>query len=336
MTADAVGGVWTYAAELSEQLAERGDDVVIAALGPAPAAEQLALAPSAEILVWEGALEWMPDPWDDVARSGEWLLELHDELRPDVVHLNGYAHAALGFRSPVVVVAHSCVLSWFRAVRGHAAPPEWTRYRREVERGLRAADTVVAPTQAMLAALRREYSFATTSVVIPNGRRTPRPGRKLPFVLAAGRAWDEAKNIGAVERVAPRLSWPIRIVGDGSDAGHVSQRMLTQLFATASIFAAPALYEPFGLTALEAGGAGCALVLGDIPSLREVWDDAALYVDPQNDDELAHVLQRLIDDGGMRERLATAAHARAKQFTPERMTDAYCDLYDRVAAGARA
>ena len=48
----------------------------------------------------------------------------------------------------------------------------------------------------------------------------------------------------------------------------------------ATIFALPARYEPFGLSALEAGLAGCALVLGDIP-MREVWHDAAMFVPPE-------------------------------------------------------
>jgi glycosyltransferase involved in cell wall biosynthesis len=332
LTADAFGGVWTYAAELGEQLAARGNDVVIAALGRAPSAEQRALVPSVELHVWEGALEWMHDPWDDVAASGEWLLDLADDLRPDVVHVNGYAHAALEFPSPVVVVAHSCVLSWLRAVRGHDAPPEWTRYRVETERGLRAADVVVAPTNAMLAALRREYAFATPAVVIPNGRRTPRAQEKLPFVLAAGRVWDEAKNIAAVERVAPRLPWPVRIAGEGSALGHVEQQVLEAWLGEASIFALPARYEPFGLGALEAAGAGCALVLGGVASLHEVWGDAAAYVDPDDDTALADTLLRLIDETPLRKRYARAAQTRALELTPERMAAAYLALYDRLAA----
>jgi glycosyltransferase involved in cell wall biosynthesis len=168
--------------------------------------------------------------------------------------------------------------------------------------------------------------------VIPNGRRTPSPAPKRPFVVAAGRAWDEAKNIAAVERAAARISWPVRIAGDGSEAGRIEQSELERWFSQAAIFVSPALYEPFGLTALEAAGAGCALVLGDIDSLREVWQDAALYVDPRDDDELVAALQRLIDDDATRECLATAARRRAQCFSPERMATNYCALYARLAS----
>src|SRR5574338_395033 len=91
--------------------------------------------------IFEGPfpLEWMERPWEDVRRAGQWLLSLARVLRPEVVHLNGYAHGALGWPAPVVVVAHGCVCSWWEAVHGVAAPPEWDRYRAEVRRGLQGA-----------------------------------------------------------------------------------------------------------------------------------------------------------------------------------------------------
>ncbi len=62
----------------------------------------------------------------------------------------------------------------------------------------------------------------------------------------------------------------------------------------ASIFALPARYEPFGLLPLEAALSGCALVLGDIPSLREVWGDAAWFVPPDDRDALTAAIGSLI------------------------------------------
>ena len=166
-------------------------------------------------------------------------------------------------------------------------------------------------------------------VVIPNGR-SPRglePLPKQPYVLGVGRAWDAAKNLAALERVARRLEWPVVVA-----TGTVPERQLRDRYREASIFAEPARYEPFGLAALEAALAGCALVLGDIPSLREVWGDAALYVDPFDDDALAAELERLIQDEALRERMAAAARTRAGEYTPERMAAAYNRLYARIAA----
>jgi glycosyltransferase involved in cell wall biosynthesis len=104
------------------------------------------------------------------------------------------------------------------------------------------------------------------------------------------------------------------------------------VLARASIFAEPAFYEPFGLAALEAGLAGCALVLGDIPSLREVWGDAALFVPPHDDAALEAALRRLIEDDRLRTELAAAARRRASTFTAGAMADGYVDAYRRLLA----
>jgi len=344
MTADAVGGVWSYALELARAL---GPDVrvVLATMGPAPSETQrrdaLAIA-NVELEVGLFRLEWMDDPWDDVARAGDWLLALAERTRPDVVHLNGYVHGALPWRVPLLMMGHSCVLSWWRAVRGCEAPPEWRRYREAVARGLAAARAVVAPTRAMLGSLERDYGPLPPSAVIANARDPSRfvARAKQPFVLAAGRLWDGAKNLAALEAAAPRVSWPVRVAGAAAaehtpravePLGHLSQAALAGELGRASIYALPARYEPFGLSILEAALAGCALVLGDLPSLRELWSGAATFVPSDDPAALASAIEALIRDPRKRTASAKAAEARAARFSPERMAAGYRALYRRLA-----
>ena len=347
MTADALGGVWSYALELARALAPQRVRVTLATMGAPPSAAQRAAAAAlgVELRVSELRLEWMDEPWEDVARAGAWLLALERELSPDLVQLNGYAHGALPWRAPVVVVAHSDVCSWWRAVRGEAAPPAWDRYRAAVRAGLDGAALVVAPTRAMLRALEAEHGAVRAGAVIPNAADAARfaPGVKEPFVLTAGRLWDEAKNVAALGRVAPQLPWPVWVAGDarhpdgGAAAtgglrplGRLAQPALAAWLGRAAVYALPARYEPFGLSALEAALAGCALVLGDIPSLREVWGDAALYVAPDDDDALAAALLALAGDERARARLARRARRRALTYDPERMAHAYLAAYRTV------
>jgi glycosyltransferase involved in cell wall biosynthesis len=266
------------------------------------------------------------------------------------VHLNGYAHGALPWGRPVVMVGHSCVASWWRAVRRAELPDEWARYREEVRAGLNAADEVVAPTRTMGDALVAHYELERPVRVIHNARRAGvfRVGVKEPFVFSAGRLWDDAKNVGALDRVATRLRWPVRIAGDtrgpGGESqsfvharslGTLDQRGVAEQFARASIYALPARYEPFGLSILEPALSGCALVLGDIPSLRELWDDAAVFVDPFDDDALGDALQALIAHEQRRHALAGAAMLRARRFTLERMGREYAAVYGRLATRRR-
>ena len=106
--------------------------------------------------------------------------------------------------------------------------------------------------------------------------------------------------------------------------------------AEAAIFVAPARYEPFGLAVLEAAASGCALVLGDIPTLRELWDGAAMFVAPDSPEALRDTLLRLIDDEALRTELQSAAGERARAYGRDRMVDGYVALYaDLLAARSR-
>jgi glycogen(starch) synthase len=341
MTADTVGGVWTYALEVADALAPHGVETHIATMGPPPDDDQRAAARAgavASLHTSSHALEWEDDPWEDVARAGDWLLGLARELRPDVVHLNGYAHAPLDWPAPVLVAAHSDVISWWRAVEGTPVPPWLATYRERVAEGLHAADAVCAPTQSVLDDLAASYGFDGPGSVVPNGRRPSELARpKEELVAGLGRFWDQAKNVCALERVADGLPWPVTVAGPGTAGGRLSQEQAAELLARASIFASPARYEPFGLAALEAAQAGCALVLGDLPSQRELWDDAALYVPPDDDDAIATTLDLLCTDDLLRTELATRALRRARRYSPEAMANGLLRVYAAIApAGVAA
>jgi glycosyltransferase involved in cell wall biosynthesis len=351
MTADTVGGVWTYACGLVEALAAHGVDVTLAAMGgalsPAQAHRAASLA-NLEVLESRFALEWMPEPWHDVDAAGAWLLDIAAHARPDVVHINGYAHAALPFAAPIVVGAHSCVWTWMRAVHRRDPGPAWAEYRRRVVAGLAAADVVVAPTAAILRGILEAYGVTPPSRVIPNACAAEawRPGVKTSLVLSAGRLWDDAKGLAELAACAPRITWPIVVAGPTAPpgapetarprgvhaVGTLAPGELAGWMGCASIYALPARYEPFGLAVLEAALAGCTLVLGDIPTLREVWGDTAVYVPPGDPDALGFALNALIRDPLARGARAARSRARARGLSPARMAAAYRALYDEAIA----
>jgi glycosyltransferase involved in cell wall biosynthesis len=155
--------------------------------------------------------------------------------------------------------------------------------------------------------------------------------------------------MAALERAAATAPWPILVAGCSTAPagkahhlrnvvalGDLDAHELAHELSRASIYALPARYEPFGLSILEAALAGCALVVGDIPSLREVWGRTALYVAPDDDVALRRCLQRLIDDEALRRCLGRAARARALTFTPERQASAYVEVYSAALATGRA
>jgi glycogen synthase len=346
MTADAVGGVWHYALELARGLTGSDIEVALAVLGPAPAPEQdLAAAAIDGLTLFHGgfALEWLPDADRDLNAAGSWLLGLEEAVAPDLIHLNGFAHATLAWQVPTVVVAHSCVLSWWRSVHDEDAPAHWANYRRRTRAGLHAADLVVAPTRAFLQQIQALYGPLRRTLCIWNGcPLVEGTAAKEPLIFAAGRVWDKGKNLQALAATAHRLAWPLAIAGagapphgNGDDApwlGPLSAEAIQRWYARAAVFVLPARYEPFGLAALEAAMARCALVLGDLPTLRELWDGAALFVAPDDPDELVSALNALAADAELRALLGDLARSRAQGYSAARMTAGYLEAYAGLLA----
>jgi glycogen synthase len=167
-----------------------------------------------------------------------------------------------------------------------------------------------------------------------------RAAAKEPCVLSIGSLTDEAKNILALERIARRLPWDVCIVGEeplSTDPakgvhylGQIEPASVASWLGRASIYVLPARYEPAGLSVLEAALSGCALVLGDIPSLRENWDGAALFVPPDDPEMLHATVERLIVDRDYRLGLAACAQARALDSSPRRMVAQYVAAYQEV------
>jgi glycogen synthase len=346
MTADTVGGVWNFALTLCRRLTDC--EILLATMGGRASAIQLDQArqlSNVKLVDSDFLLEWMHDPWRDVADAGEWLLALADRFQPDLVHLNGYVHASLPWRVPVVVTAHSCVLSWWKAVRKTELPAEWDTYRARVRKGLLAADLLTAPSATMMRDLRDLHHIGCRQTIIHNGVEPPPEDgslpQKQPLFLTAGRLWDEAKNVRGLAEIACDLPWPVVMAGaapassewqfaNARLAGQVAPAEMRQLFRQATIYAHPARYEPFGLAVLEAALCGCALVLGDIDSLREIWGEAAVFVDPEDKAVLRDALLVLAGDPQECARMAGLARCRAEQFTADLMARGYRDGYQKL------
>lgn len=347
ITTDAVGGVWTYATGLARGLCARGNEVTLVTMGPAPRSQQLEPLRDLRglsVQVTDLALEWM-DPDGADTRAHDVLLSIADRARPDVVHLNGYREGALPWPAPSLVVAHSCVWSWWEACRG-TQPHEarWHRYAAAAAAGLRAADAWAAPTESFRRSVEEHYRPPGPGRVVRNGVELPLSvSPKEPLILAAGRLWDEAKNLAALDRIAAQLDWPVYAAGPtesrGTDRhaehsvaylGVLSHQDMIRHMQRASIFVSPALYEPFGLSVLEAAACGCALVLSDITTFRELWLGAALLVDPEDAEALADALERLCADDALRARMQQAARKRARRYRFDTMVNAYERLYASV------
>jgi glycogen(starch) synthase len=331
VSTDAAG--WDQAVELARGLAEAGVSVVLALLGPRPDESRWVAATGiagAQVIEAPFPLDATPACWGDVTAAGEWLLDLEHRHRCDVVHLGTYAHGALPFRSPKVVSGQSCLLSRWDALGQRPGPVACTRYRDEVASGLAAADQVVVPSGWMLSALERNYGPLPAAEVIPVGRDRPLwvAGEKEAVVLTVGAIDDDARNVRLLARAAPRLPWPVQIV----DPRGLAAEALAARHGAAAVYAAPARYEPTGLDVLEAALSECALVLSDLPSFREMWQGAAIFVPPDDMESLETALLTLMNQPELTAVLALRARRRALGYTAARMIKRHLALYRRLIA----
>ena len=246
MTTDAVGGVWRYSLDLAQGMAPRP---LLAVLGPPPSAAQRAEAAELRLRLIETGLplDWTAENTAALEATTMALQALAAREGVSSVHLHAPALAGSArWAVPVVVVAHSCVATWWQAVRGGPLPGDFAWRTEATRAGLRTADAVIAPTRAHGEAVRSVYGDVALNVV-HNGVSPPKPvipkldpgiqdgeralaapwtrgsspgvtfdgrgGSPAPAVLTAGRLWDEGKNIVALDRVAAALGVPVRAAG---------------------------------------------------------------------------------------------------------------------------
>jgi glycosyltransferase involved in cell wall biosynthesis len=349
LVTDAIGGVWVYSLELARALKPLDVECILAVTGPSPSAERREAAEGIRLIDTGLPLDWLETTADDIIRAGRELAGIARREGADLVQTCSAALlAGASFDCPTVAVQHSCVATWWNAVRGTPLPRDFEWRRRLVEQGLVAADAIVAPSGAFARATEGAYRLDRQVLAVPNGR-TPSGSPTLPqgdFAFTAARLWDEGKNVATLDRAAARIDAPFQAAGptrgpNGASIrpdhlialGELGEARLGGLLSARPVFASAALYEPFGLSVLEAAQAGCALILSDIPSHRELWEGAATFAAARDDRAFAGAIGDLLHDRERRRRLGDAARAHARKYTPARMARAMAQIYMRLTHG---
>lgn len=363
MTADAVGGVWQYSLDLAQGLRAYDTETTLCVLGPRPQPEQIAAArriPGLKLICLDLPLDWTAATPEDVLDAASAVVNVAEEDDCAIVHLNSPALAAgPRFSVPTVAVCHSCMATWWHAIRKRPLSRQFRWHRDLVAQALGKVDAVVAPSGAFAKAIAKTYNLAAAPTVVYNGRRPsvrePLPEAVAipegPFAFTAGRLWDEGKNLRTLDEAASRLSIPVFAAGPLKgpnrasikfnhlqSLGNLSDGHIAEWLAAKPIFVSTARYEPFGLAVLEAAEAACPLVLSDIQTFRELWEGAAIFVPPNDDSAVAEAVEMLASDIRQRTLFASAARRRARRYTAEVMAAKVRAIYGGLLArkGQRA
>lgn len=252
-----------------------------------------------------------------------------------------------GFTAPVLA---SCAnVTVFHDLQ-HKRHPEYFRWfdlpfwQLFLWASIHRAKRIIAVTEATRADLLRFYRIAAQRIHVVHHGVDPAllnlaRNRLEPFVLCVSTLHPH-KNIDRLIRAYAREKREYKLVlagmrGFHADAidrlidelgvrdrvtltGWISRAQLFDLYDRAWACVYPSTFEGFGMPALEAMAAGAPLLCADIPPLREVAADTALYFDPLDTEALAQGLERIVGDKTLRATLASAGRERARTFTWER------------------
>ena len=291
-------------------------------------------------------LDWLAEDSGAADFAAQGISELARRHKADLVHLNTPSLAVANYAQPVVSVVHSCLASWWAAVRNGPLPEDF-RWRTQVmARGIIASEALVCPSGALAREVERIYGRRPS--VVHNGRaaaEAPGCDARAHLAVTAGRLWDEGKDIATLDAAAGLTELPILAVGPttGPNGSWIELRRLQgideraapevrSLLASKPIFVTSALYEPFGLAVLEAAQAGCALVLSDIPTFRELWDEAAVFVPVRDAEGFGQALSQLAAAPERRALLGAAARERSQRYTIEAMAAQMLQIYAAAIA----
>lgn len=147
----------------------------------------------------------------------------------------------------------------------------------------------------------------------------------MRLVIAGSAGWGSAETLKTIER--------LHLEGRVTLTGAIGASALAALYARASIFAMPSLYEGFGIPLVEAMGFGLPCLASHDPALKEVaGDHGAVFLDPKDPAAWSKELVRLVDDEPTRTQLGAAGKSRAAAFSWEKTAATTMDAYRQAAA----
>ena len=191
-----------------------------------------------------------------------------------------------------------------------------------------AADPLFAPQPAaVVAALRQRLPLPDRYLLYLGSNK---PHKNLPRLIRAfaaatpqspgtdlviAGAWDPRSPEARQLVVELGLEDAVRFLPNVLNAD------LPALYAGATAFVFPSLYEGFGLPVLEAMACGAPVACSNTSSLPEVAGEAAVLFDPVDVTEMATAISRLLNDEGLRERLRERGRQQASTFTWQRTAE---------------
>jgi O-antigen biosynthesis alpha-1,2-mannosyltransferase len=247
---------------------------------------------------------------------------------------------------------------------GEYSSPEFrARFTAQARDAAKHSDAIIAVSSHTATQVEQLLDIEPSRIhVVPHGVHMPVPvsaANETPtredLVLFVG-VIQRRKNVARLVRAFERMpaGWRLALAGapngygaaaelravedsprqaDIDVLGYVSAEQRNSLYRRARIFAFPSLDEGFGMPVLEAMAHGVPVVTSRASAMPEVAGDAAILVDPLEEDQLGSALASLASDHSLRERLTTLGLERARAFTWESAVERTWRVYQSLLRG---
>jgi len=153
-----------------------------------------------------------------------------------------------------------------------------------------------------------------------------RPGSRL--VIAGGNASEVAELLDSVR--ALRLQEEVDVFG------YLSDNEASELLATAKIFVLPSTKEGFSIATADAMSSGCSCIVSDLPALRDVFQDSAIYVPVGDVAAFATAIVSTLDNEALRKDLSARGIEFAQRFSWDSIAKSELVIYEALATRYRS
>lgn len=288
------------------------------------------------------------------------------KLKPDLVHFAMTGHQPLFYWGKQVTTTHD--LTMFKFTR-RGRLPKWLHWLRMKGYSLLMwqshllAKAIIVPSEYVRDAVAKFHLFTNRKIEITYEASDPPisdkpiqpesyttgdyllyvgsafPHKNLRRLIKAFRQVKEADHpflklmiVGKKEYHARKLEkWTtMQDVAGVTFTGFVSEPELRWLYENAQAYVFPSLSEGFGLPGLEAMAHGCPVVSSNATCLPEIYGEAAEYFDPENVDDMAQAINKVLWDDKLRKNLIEKGKKQVKKYSWETMAQQTQDVYRKI------
>lgn len=293
------------------------------------------------------------------------LPAVFDRAGCDLLHFPHW-NVPVGVRTPYVLTVHDLLLLHFPGRRASFLGPvryaiKYAGFKFVLRQALRRAKAIIVPSNFTAGRVRELFSVGEKIQVVyegvsalpvgPGFEALKTKGISKPYFLYVGNAYPH-KNLAALIEAVSRLQKngheaTLVLTGVQDDFykrlrdeygnmpnivfyGRATDGELDTLYSEALAYVSPSLEEGFGLPGLEAMAHSIPVVSSSGGSLPEIYGDAALYFDPQDQEGLESVLEIALKDAELRNSLIRKGKTIIEKFTWERAAMETLKIYESV------